>query len=61
MDYTGESNYDRPPACWRTRKMASLGAEWSSLVVRGREEQEERNEYLAKALETAMKELNSNK
>jgi hypothetical protein len=35
--------------------------EWSSLVVRGKEEQEERNEYLAKALENAMKELNSNK
>jgi hypothetical protein len=29
--------------------------------VRGKEEQEERNEYLSKAIEIAMKELNSNR
>lgn len=33
--------------------------EWSSLVVRGKNEQEERKEYLIKALENAKKELHS--
>ncbi|KAH6668368.1 hypothetical protein B0J14DRAFT_658287 [Halenospora varia] len=33
--------------------------EWSSLVVRGKDEQEEKKEYLIKALENAKKELHS--
>jgi hypothetical protein len=35
--------------------------EWSSLVVRGKVEQEERKDYLTKALENAKKELHSTK
>jgi hypothetical protein len=35
--------------------------EWSPLVVRGKEEQEQRSEYLSKVIETAKKQLHSNR
>jgi hypothetical protein len=54
--------FDQAPCTVETCIHPGIGLpEWSSLVVRGKEEQEERNEYLSKALENAKKQLHSNR
>lgn len=53
------SESDQAPRTTETCIHPGMGLpEWSSLVVRGKEEQEERKDYLLKALEDAKKNLN---
>ena len=61
-------NQDKgPPGSWPTDSdhiciHPGLGLpEWSPLVVRGKDDQEEKNEFIANMMENAMKELNSSK